>query len=276
MKMKEKKDCKIVQDLLPNYVEKLTNEETNQYIKEHLAECKECNKIYENMQKDLGLHHKRSDAKAINYMKKYNHKLKTLKIILLIIFLLFVVVVGRKTWILSSLSHKAQETETQETRNFRSKVINYKDGEVIIWDSYSKGDVILLYITTYGENTNKKEQIIYKSSEEKFVLTDDGETKTMKELGDVFINPISFTSDLFLENIWLAMTTSLEKITLQGQECYMIRDGDMEKFINPDTGLAIKLVDNVVNRTSDYYYEFGNVTDEDVARPDTTGYVVEE
>ena len=27
MKMKEKKDCKIVQDLLPNYVEKLTNEE---------------------------------------------------------------------------------------------------------------------------------------------------------------------------------------------------------------------------------------------------------
>ena len=86
--MKEKKDCKIVQDLLPNYVEKLTNEETNQYIKEHLAECKECNKIYENMQKDLGIQHKRSDAKAINYMKKYNHKLKTLKIILLIIFLL--------------------------------------------------------------------------------------------------------------------------------------------------------------------------------------------
>ena len=27
--MKEKRDCKIVQDLLPNYIENLTNEETN-------------------------------------------------------------------------------------------------------------------------------------------------------------------------------------------------------------------------------------------------------
>lgn len=30
--MKEKKDCKIVQDLLPNYIENLTNEETNKFI----------------------------------------------------------------------------------------------------------------------------------------------------------------------------------------------------------------------------------------------------
>ena len=37
--MKEKKDCKIVQDLLPNYIEKLTNEETNNYIEDHLKEC---------------------------------------------------------------------------------------------------------------------------------------------------------------------------------------------------------------------------------------------
>ena len=27
--MKEKRDCKIVQDLLPNYIDGLTNEETN-------------------------------------------------------------------------------------------------------------------------------------------------------------------------------------------------------------------------------------------------------
>ena len=38
--MNENKDCKIVQDLLPNYIEKLTNEETNKYIEEHLNECK--------------------------------------------------------------------------------------------------------------------------------------------------------------------------------------------------------------------------------------------
>ena len=37
--MKEKRDCKIVQDLLPNYIEKLTNDETNKYVEEHLKEC---------------------------------------------------------------------------------------------------------------------------------------------------------------------------------------------------------------------------------------------
>ena len=39
IKIKEKRDCKVVQDLIPNYVEKLTNEETNKYIEEHLESC---------------------------------------------------------------------------------------------------------------------------------------------------------------------------------------------------------------------------------------------
>ena len=53
--MKEKNDCKIIQDLLPNYVEELTNEETNKFIQKHLEECNECKRILENMQKDLKL-----------------------------------------------------------------------------------------------------------------------------------------------------------------------------------------------------------------------------
>ena len=51
--MKEKRDCKIVQDLLPNYIENLTNEETNRFIEEHLKECPECQKVLENMKKEL-------------------------------------------------------------------------------------------------------------------------------------------------------------------------------------------------------------------------------
>ena len=43
--MTEKRNCKIVQDLLPNYIEKLTNDETNKYIEEHLKECSECQKF---------------------------------------------------------------------------------------------------------------------------------------------------------------------------------------------------------------------------------------
>ena len=31
--------CKIVTDLLPNYIENLTSEDTNKFIEEHLNSC---------------------------------------------------------------------------------------------------------------------------------------------------------------------------------------------------------------------------------------------
>ena len=51
--MKDIKSCKIVQDLLPNYIEKLTNDETNKFVELHLNECEECKKVYNNMKKEL-------------------------------------------------------------------------------------------------------------------------------------------------------------------------------------------------------------------------------
>ena len=48
-----KKDCNIVQDLLPNYIERLTNEETNKFIEEHLKTCEDCKKIYDDMKESL-------------------------------------------------------------------------------------------------------------------------------------------------------------------------------------------------------------------------------
>ena len=36
MKMENKTICKVVQDLLPSYIEKLTSKETNEYIEKHL------------------------------------------------------------------------------------------------------------------------------------------------------------------------------------------------------------------------------------------------
>ena len=43
--------CKIVQDLLPTYIESLTSEETTNFIEEHLNSCNECKKIYDNWKK---------------------------------------------------------------------------------------------------------------------------------------------------------------------------------------------------------------------------------
>lgn len=90
--MKEKRDCKIIQDLLPNYIEKLTNEETNNYIEEHLKECDECKKMLKNMQKGLNINDSKRDNREVKYIKKYSEKLRISKLIIIIILAIALVV----------------------------------------------------------------------------------------------------------------------------------------------------------------------------------------
>ena len=50
--MSDKLRCEIVQDLLPSYVDGLTSDETNEAIKDHLADCVSCRDMYERMKAD--------------------------------------------------------------------------------------------------------------------------------------------------------------------------------------------------------------------------------
>lgn len=51
--MNDKISCSIVQDLLPNYIEKLTSNETNHIIEQHLAICEDCKKANEQMNSEI-------------------------------------------------------------------------------------------------------------------------------------------------------------------------------------------------------------------------------
>lgn len=92
--MKEKRDCKIVQDLLPNYIDGLTNEETNLFIEGHLKECSKCKQILKNMRQDLTIDKPAKDSREVKYIKKYNKKLKILKFT---VFLLLIIALGVMT-----------------------------------------------------------------------------------------------------------------------------------------------------------------------------------
>lgn len=81
------KDCKIVRDLLPNYIEQLTSEETNNFIENHLAECKECKETMENMKEELKINATKIDKKEVKYIKKYNIRLRILTVFIIAILL---------------------------------------------------------------------------------------------------------------------------------------------------------------------------------------------
>jgi hypothetical protein len=48
-----RKNCGIIKDLIPMYVENLTSEDSNQLIKEHLHTCKTCTNFLRNVDGDL-------------------------------------------------------------------------------------------------------------------------------------------------------------------------------------------------------------------------------
>jgi hypothetical protein len=71
--MKNEIRCSIVQDLLPNYIEKLASEDTNQVIEEHLENCEDCKKVYNQMVADIGKTEK-VPVIELKFLKKLKHK----------------------------------------------------------------------------------------------------------------------------------------------------------------------------------------------------------
>lgn len=57
--------CKIIEDLLPLYIEELTGEETSCFVREHLAECESCRGMYERMTAPVS----QAEEPEVNYKK---------------------------------------------------------------------------------------------------------------------------------------------------------------------------------------------------------------
>lgn len=88
MKPNEKRDCKIVRDLLPNYIEKLTDEVTNEFIEEHISKCEECRRALHDMNGEVEVEEFNQDEE-INYLKRINTKVKmTIAVVSLIVIII--------------------------------------------------------------------------------------------------------------------------------------------------------------------------------------------
>lgn len=89
--MKKEIPCTVVRDLLPNYVEQLTSEETNLLMNEHFSNCFECTNERDMMIKEI----QTKKMPEIQNLKKYLNKTKRmylLKGIILSIFIISVLV----------------------------------------------------------------------------------------------------------------------------------------------------------------------------------------
>ena len=275
------KECKLVQDLLPNYIEKLTSEESEKIIGEHLKECLECKKILENMQNDIVLKSKEQCKKETKYMKKYSNRLKIFRLFgltLLVILLAFVVNTTRKYIILNDLYNKAKIYEIKEDAdNYHITQIGIKKGIISYVEEYAKEDKRIRYHSSYSNNEkgSLKREIFYKDAKESFGLKEDGKNKTKENITTIGKLVVQNT-DMTLDNSFItAMHSKVEKIKFRDKECYVVKQYLWEYIIEADTGILLRMVSEYENESiiQEYYKEIGNVQDSDVARPDTTGYI---
>ena len=305
--MNEKKDCKIVQDLLPNYIENLTNEETNKFIEEHLKTCDECKKIYDNMKKDLNVVNTTKEKKKVEFLKKYRNKLRILEIIILIIVVAFIVNTGRKMYIITDLNNKAQEYIKLE--NYHRTSYSLDNGNYIKEEVFSMGDRKKIITTTMSEDGEKEVLTIYgtkigtapdtqsyppieKYKQNMYKVTDTEKLALLDvEIGMAIDNQEAFwgiknTKDLIMS----AITTSINKATYDGKECYYVSNSqnilpNTSMYVNKETGLLIstiasesKNVDGTTERIAgaEYQFEFGTVTEDDFIEPDISEYKIME
>ncbi len=268
--MKEK-DCKIVQDLLPNYIEKLTNEETNAYIEEHLNTCDKCKKVYENMKKDIELNKNKKDNREVKYIKKYSNKMKILKAILLAILTIYIMIIARRMIILYTIEKK--ERENFNYTNYYVKTYSYSTGRLRMTESYHKDGNYLM------KATNENQKITcYKNNDDFVALIETPQTRRVNKNMIVAIKKPRQPSNiikLFVESHFNTISSGY----CNGKECYIINNAtlNIECYYDKETGICIREVwkasreySNIDSRT-DYEYTFDTVKDSDIVKPELYG-----
>ena len=197
-------------------------------------------------------------------------KMKLWKKVLIAILIIFIILVILAIWrynILTDIYEKNNEKFSTSNYYYYSKTddtimeawkkdqitkVNLKqvngEGDVTIWKNESTGEEYAFY----------KKQKIYTESQGAvlgitpagFSLEPDANNRIL-----IAINPIVYIGTKEYDN----------------KECYYVKIDEQEEYIEKETGLLLAVFqDNKQIRSIEY--EFGEVTDEDVAKPDLSQY----
>jgi len=143
--------CAVIKDLLPSYVDGLTSPESDELIKEHIAECESCRIALENMKKPEGEEalDTPGETKEIDFLKKNKKRNRTivcasiagaLVLIGVIVFVRFYLVGNRMPLEATTLQTTLQDdvlilsgTVTDSALGLTNPTIIQKDGKTSIY-----------------------------------------------------------------------------------------------------------------------------------------------
>lgn len=148
--MTEIKNCAIIRDLLPGYIEQLLSNDGKAAVTAHLADCPQCRQIYSDMKE--GTNESTTDQPALDGFKKIRRRTRRLKWIaastltlifgaLITEFLLFFVI-GKpaSTHLLDSISCTYDNASGSLTIEGRAENLNICK---VVWETDSEEDFLI-------------------------------------------------------------------------------------------------------------------------------------
>ena len=277
--MKNQKECNLIKDLLPNYLENLTNTDTNEFIENHIKNCNECSNLLKNYKSTSKVN---NDKIFINYAKKFNFKFNILKCIILIILLVFIGIVINKVIIINSLISKSRDYE--KSINYYAKYYQYTDNEITIIDSYNYNNIYFKTLKSIDKTSGETKSIIkefYDGKETRINTIYDGEDhiSTLTEKNVIMpIKPTNYYLDFMspLDYIKNYLFANIKETTCNGIKCYKFTNlynyqaGDNDYiYINKENGLPIRCTsksNNSYNEMREFTFEFDILTENDILK----------
>lgn len=267
-----KKECKIIQDLLPQYIDNYLSEKSNIMVEKHLYDCNKCKKEMKRLQKIMDINMSQEDyKKEILRLRKKIKIVKTTLISLIIIFLVFFI--GRFEYTYINLKKMLEHNVDYDIRNNYKRTVTvngkqsvcyYKDGAYkvihygnnsIMWVKDNKGYIINTDSKIYYDYlpiTLEKADYSKLYNLEYFMVSRED------------INFKNIASLILLEN------TKVGKEEYKNNRYITITIGESKYWINPDTFFVEKEKNDW--QITETTIETGNVTDKDIEIPDLTGY----
>lgn len=270
--------CKIVIDLLPNYIENLTSEDTNKFIEEHLETCKECKKVYTEMNSDIK--EDIENTEIVKKIKTYKRKTLTIKLIVLIVLLCILLPIIKnlsfKYYVVSNVLEKNLDYDIGNNYRIEEYIESIERYENHITTYYLEGKMKKVYGDKLLEYYDGKNHYYFDDDKKTYYVEKDVPLNDNLNINiNIFEN--SNFKDNFMSKIKFILDKdiAIQKEGFRNKEYYIIKDIYGKRvYIDQETFIAERIQANGNTYLEDKEYRViqANVNYRLVEAPDFSLY----
>lgn len=206
----------VFKDLVPNYLDNLTSEETKRLMEEHMLECKDCSEYLFEMQEEVSVEQteeQRKEKRSIDYFKKVRskNKKKIFTIVGSLLSIFFIIGIGwyilfDHMWIADEKDVKLTITQKDQTVTLFFQTNN--DNRFLIpLDPGINSNFIVVYekwndFSEVSSLVKDGSPVTYTFVDENTLLLYNGKEKKLTEKDKLYIKYKDKTEEILLKDLY--------------------------------------------------------------------------